>query len=163
MTSSLKNHRRNIQKSSPPNRYDFLPNKNAFTCVCYMFDNTKVKTKTIILDWNVMSDAEEEVKTHPCDKYKIPDCPGMIQKLRVETSAGYFSNLNENHNFSSKVIHECFWNHYKSRKWILLSSVGSKSSHLRLFQSRSNTMVIVVYHWNTLNIYQMHFAIKPLR
>lgn len=22
-----------------------------------------------------MSDAEEEVKTHPCDKYKIPDCP----------------------------------------------------------------------------------------
>ena len=34
-----------------------------------------------------MSDAEEEVKTHPCDKYKIPDCPGMIAKIRVEISA----------------------------------------------------------------------------
>ena len=28
-----------------------------------------------------MSDAEEEVKTHPCDKYKIPDCPGMITNI----------------------------------------------------------------------------------
>ena len=46
-----------------------------------MFDNINEKTKTIILDWNVMSDAEEEVKTHPCDKYKIPDCPGMIPKF----------------------------------------------------------------------------------
>ena len=48
-----------------------------------------------------MSDAEEEVKTHPCDKYKIPDCPGMIPKLRVETSVGNLSNLTRNHKISS--------------------------------------------------------------
>ena len=66
-----------------------------------MFDNINEKTKTIILDWNVMSDAEEEVKTHPCDKYKIPDCPGMIPTLRVETSAGYLSDSTGNHKISS--------------------------------------------------------------
>ena len=58
-----------------------------------------------------MSDAEEEVKTHPCDKYKIPDCPGMIPKIRVEVSAGYFSNLNGNHKVYSNPL-ECFWNHF---------------------------------------------------
>ena len=25
-----------------------------------------------------MSDAEEEVKAHPCDQYNIPDCPGKF-------------------------------------------------------------------------------------
>ena len=76
-----------------------------------MFDNTNWKqiTKTIILDWNVMSDAEEEVKTHPCDKYKIPDCPGMVTKLRVEIPAGYLSILIKDHKLSSIIV---FWNHF---------------------------------------------------
>ena len=55
-----------------------------------------------------MSDAEEEVKTHPCDKYKIPDCPGMIPKLRVETSAGHLSNSHRNHKISSNSFLESF-------------------------------------------------------
>ena len=30
-----------------------------------------------------MSDVEEEVKSHPCDKYNIPDCPGKL-KTRIK-------------------------------------------------------------------------------
>ena len=37
-----------------------------------------------------MSDVEEEVKSHPCDKYNIPDCPGKLKMRIFKTKKSQF-------------------------------------------------------------------------